>query len=112
MCRALRVLCAAADPERLGPLRRASVSASWELIGGAVGPEEAIRQAGELAPDVVVLDGLGPEVTAAIRGAAPRARVVTVGPGTAGEADATVRSLDEVRPAILGIPLPGGPVRT
>ena len=111
MCRALRVLCAAADPERLVPLRRASVSASWELTGGAVGPEEAVLQAGELAPDVVVLDGFGPEVVTAVRRAAPRARVVTVGPERAGEADAIAASLEEVRPAILGMPLPGGPVR-
>ena len=36
MCRALKVLCAAEGRERLAVLKRASVGARWELVGGAL----------------------------------------------------------------------------
>ena len=35
MCRALKILCAAPDAESLRALKSATVSASWELVGGA-----------------------------------------------------------------------------
>jgi chemotaxis response regulator CheB len=109
MCRALKILCAAASPERLGELRRAAVSAHWELVGGAFSVNELVEQVELYAPDVIVVDGsLGPVAVDAVRGSHLSARVVSVGslPG----ADATARSLEEVRDAIMGVPTPGGPV--
>jgi hypothetical protein len=57
MCRALKVLCVAEDPEALAELKRAAVSAEWELTPGATGPEEAVRQLHEERPHVVVAFG-------------------------------------------------------
>jgi hypothetical protein len=111
MCRALKVLCAAADRERLGELKRASVGARWELTGGAASLEELHRQIGEFEPDVVVVDAaLGPEALGVVRAVRRTARLVSLGslPG----ADAEAAELDDVRAAILGLPRPGGPVRT
>ena len=109
MCRALKVLCAAADPARLAGLRRAAVSAHWEVAGGAVGPDELAAQASRLSPDVAVLDGgLGPEAVVVLRRLVPGLRIVAVGrlPG----ADAEAETLGALRDAILGLPS-RGPVR-
>lgn len=111
MCRALRVLCAAADPARLAELKRASVGIHWELVGGAPSVQELQRQVAEFGPDVVVVDAsLGPEAVACVRGAPRNVRLVALGslPG----ADAEVAELGDVRGAIVGLPRPGGPVRT
>jgi hypothetical protein len=110
MCRALTVLCAAGDRERLGELKRASVAVEWELAGGATSLEELAAQVADLRPDVVVVDAaLGPEAATRAHQAKPGVRVVSVGPLP--EADEEAASLDEVRGAILGLPRPGGPVR-
>jgi DNA-binding NarL/FixJ family response regulator len=109
MCRAVKVLCAAADPERLSELKRSAVAAEWELVGGASSLDELVTQLEGRRPDVLVLDaGLGAESIVRARAALPSVRVVTIGP-LAGADD--VASLDEVRAAILGLPRPGGPVR-
>ena len=110
MCRALKVLCAAPDQDRLAELKRASVSAIWELTGGARSPDELAAQVADLEPDVVVLDGRMPEDSVRrIREVRPRVRVVGV--GEVSGADATASSLDEIRDAILGLPPVGGPIR-
>ncbi|HXF57070.1 MAG TPA: hypothetical protein VNO34_05790 [Actinomycetota bacterium] len=110
MCRALKVLCAAPTPERLGELKRAAVSAQWELVGGATSVEELGRQVGEWGPDVVVVDGsLGAAAVEAARRARSTVRVVAV--GRVDGADLVAPTLAEVRDAILGLPGPGGPVR-
>jgi hypothetical protein len=104
------VLCAAPDREGLAGLRRASVGAQWELVGGAASLDVLESQVLEWRPDVVVLDaGLGRRAVEAARRARPGVRVVSLGPLEG--ADAEVAELDEVRPAILGLPRPGGPVR-
>jgi hypothetical protein len=110
MCRALTVLCAAADRDRLGELKRASVGVEWELSGGATSLDELAAQVADLRPDVVVVDGgLGPGAVSRAREAKPGIRVVSVGPLP--EADQQADSLEELRAAILGLPRPGGPVR-
>ena len=110
MCRAIRVLCAAADPQRLAELKRGAVSGSWELVGGATSVGNLAAQIEEWGPDVVALDApLGPEAIVTIRGATKRVRIVSVGP-LAG-ADATAASPAELRTAVLGLSGPGGPVR-
>ena len=110
MCRALKVLCAAPGPDALQALKGAAVSAAWELVGGAVTAAELVKQLDELVPDVVVVDAALPDLgIGAIRRAAPRARVVALGPleGADGAAD----SPQGIRHAILGLPPVGGPVR-
>lgn len=110
MCRALRVLCAAADADRLAGLRRACVSAEWELVGGVSSLGQLEAQALEWRPDVVVVEAaLGEEAVQAVRGVRPEARVISVGslPGV----DAVAGSLEDVRSAVFGLPRPGGPVR-
>jgi DNA-binding response OmpR family regulator len=109
MCRALTVLCAAPGRVALGELKRAAVSASWELIGGASSADELLRQLDELGADVVVVDAGLPGVDVAeIRRVRPRTRVLAVG-GLPG-ADAEVSGPSAVRDAILGVPPVGGPV--
>lgn len=110
MCRALKVLCAAPTPDRLAELRRAAVSAHWELVGGASSLDELGRQVAEWGPDVVVVDGgLGAAAVEAARRARPAVRVVAV--GAVDGADQVAASLAQVRGVILGLPGPGGPVR-
>ena len=110
MCRALKVLCADAGPERLAALRRAAVSVHWEVIGGARSPDELRLQVAQWEPDIVVVgDGLGSEVISMVRELLPQSRVVAVGPLSG--ADAVALSLDGVRDAILSVPRPAGPVR-
>ena len=106
MCRALKVLCAAPSQERLAEVKRAVVSPHWELVGGARTNEELVQQLDEWQPDVVVIDlGLGREAADRVHESRPGARVVTLGPGGDAESD------QDVKPAILGLPRPGGPVR-
>jgi hypothetical protein len=108
VCRALKVLCVAEDAGSLAALRRATVSAEWELTPGATTEEEALAQLERERPHMVVAFGdLGAFVTAARR-ASPTLRIVTDRdlPG----ATAVATSLDEVRGALRALPRPGGPV--
>ena len=57
MCVALKVLCVAPDAETLGALRRAAVSAEWELAPGATSEREASRQLRDERAHVVVVFG-------------------------------------------------------
>jgi len=110
MCRALRVLCAAPDEGRLLALRRATTAASWEVVGGATSIDDLARQVVDWRPDVVVVDAaFGDGAVPAIRSARPTAKIVAV--GSLAGADAEAVELDEIRPAIVGLPRPGGPVR-
>jgi chemotaxis response regulator CheB len=103
MCRALKILCAAPTPERLAELKRATVTVHWELIGGATSVDELAAQIEEWNPDVVVLDkGFGSDGEARARKVKETVRIVVVE-----AADA-----ESIRQAILGLPQPGGPVRT
>jgi DNA-binding NarL/FixJ family response regulator len=111
MCRSLRVLCAAAGLERLDELRRATVGTHWELVGGAASLEALEDQVAEWQPDVVVVDGgLGERAVEAVRRIRPSIRIVAL--GTISGADAEAASREDVRATILGLPRPGGPVRT
>jgi DNA-binding NarL/FixJ family response regulator len=110
VCRALRVLCAAPDAGSLRTLKGAVVSAAWELVGGASTAVELVKQLDDHAPDVVVVDAALPGVDVrTIRRAAPRIRVVSLGPLPG--ADGVANAPERVRDAILGLPPVGGPVR-
>jgi hypothetical protein len=109
MCRALKVLCIAEDAASLTALKRAAVSADWELAPGAATEEEALRQLHQERPLVVIAFGaFGAFVEMALE-AYPNLRVVADRdlPG----ASAVVGSLEDVRDAVKARPRPGGPVR-
>jgi hypothetical protein len=110
MCRALRVLCVAGDREALAELKRATVSAEWELAPGAVDEKEALAQLERERPHVLVVFGDLARLVADARERYPSLRIVADRdlPG----ASATVGSAAEVRDAVKGLPRPGGPVRS
>ena len=107
MCRALKVLCVAEDPTALAELKRATVSAEWELAPGATTEEEAIRQLHAERPHVLVAFGSFPGLVERALEAYPFLRVVSdrESPGAA-----AVASLDEVRAAVKPSDGPRGPV--
>lgn len=109
MCRALKVLCVAADPEGLAAMRRAVVSADWELAPGAATEEEATRQLHEERPHVVVAFGDFARFVASAREAFPALRIVTDRDVAGSSVVAT--TLEAAREAVLGRLGPGGPVR-
>ena len=111
MCRALRIMCAASDSDRLAVLKKAAGSAHWEVVGGAASMEELPDKLGEWNPDVVVLDGaMGAAGVRVVRGARPEARIVTLGPEEAG-GDAAAETMEDIRRAVLELPRMGGPVK-
>jgi hypothetical protein len=105
VCRALRVLCAAPDQAALDALRRATVSAEWELAPGATSVDEALARLHEERPQVLVVFGPFPELVQRALEAYPFLRVIADRdtPGAV-----VVRSADGVRAAVRGS---GGPVR-
>jgi hypothetical protein len=105
VCRALKVLCVAEGRERLAELKRATVSAAWELAPGAASEEEALAQLDEARPHVVVAFGPFPRLAAEARARGVRVVADRELPGAA-----VARSLEEVRGLVLGT-RPGGPVR-
>jgi DNA-binding NarL/FixJ family response regulator len=84
MCTAVRIVVAAADRERRLELRRAAVTAEWEVVGEADGPEAAVREAVDRRARFLVLDAsaAGPRPEALVRrlrSTNPNALVVGVG---------------------------------
>lgn len=109
MCRALKILCAATTAERLGQLKRATVSVQWELVGGATTVDEVSKQIEQWNPDVLVVDkDLGDGVEAPARRVKETLRLVVIEVSAVDPADLA----DSIKQRILGLPQPGGPVRT
>ena len=108
MCRALKVLCVAEDGSALAELKRAAVSAEWELAPGATTEEDAISQLHAERPHVLVAFGSFPSLVERALEAFPFLRVVAdrAGPGAV-----AVASLEQVRAAVKPSDGPGGPVR-
>jgi hypothetical protein len=108
MCRAVKVLCVAPDPETLAELKRAVVSADWELTPGATDEATALDQLDEEHPQVVVVVGDFDGFVAEARRRVPYARIVTDRdvPGASG----VVADPSDVRDVIKALPRPGGPV--
>jgi hypothetical protein len=80
-------------------------------VGGANSVEELGRQVAEWEPDIVVIDAaLGAGAVDVVRAARERVRIVSLG-AVAG-VDVVAETLDDVRAAVLGLPSPGGPVRS
>ena len=108
MCRALTVLCVAGDGPALAELKRAAVSAEWELAPGATTEEDAIRQLHSERPHVLVVFGSFPTLVERALEASPYLRVISdrATPGAV-----AVGSLEQVRVAVKPSDGPGGPVR-
>jgi hypothetical protein len=108
MCRALKVLCVAADAGTLSALRAAAVSAEWELTPGATGEADAVGVLDAERPHVLVVFGPFDRLVSLARERFPAVRIVTdrETPG----ATAVATSLEEVRGLIKGGPRTGGPV--
>lgn len=106
MCRALKVLCVAPDVETLAVLKRAAVSADWELAAGAIDEERALAQLHEERPHVVVVfGGVFDGFVRRVLEAYPAVRVVA--DHDVGGAAVVVAGLDDVRDAVLGRSRPG-----
>ena len=106
MCRALKVLCVAPDAAALDELRRATVSAEWELTPGATSAEEALARLHEDRPHVLVVIGAFPGLVERALEAYPFLRVIAdrETPGAV-----VMGSIHEIRAAVKGS---GGPVRS
>ena len=108
MCRALKVLCVAEHATALTELKRAAVSAEWELARGATDEADALAQLHEERPHVLVIFGPFDRLARSALDASPSIRIVADRdlPG----ASVVVSALGEVRAGILGRPA-RGPVR-
>ena len=109
MCRALKVLCVAEDAATLAELKRATVSAEWELAPGATDLRGALDQLDVERPHFLVIFGDLEELVALAHERFPGMRIVTDRdvPG----ASAVATSTSEIRELLMGQPRPGGPVR-
>ena len=108
MCRALKVLCVASDPDTLSQLKSAAVSAEWERAPGATNETDSVGQIDAERPHVLVAFGPFERLVALVGQRFPGMRVIADrdAPG----ATMVATSLDEVRGLIKGSPRPGGPV--
>jgi hypothetical protein len=107
VCRAVKVLCVAPDLESLAVLKRATVSASWELCAGATDLRGALDQIDAERPNYLVAFGPFEELVRLVTDRFPGMRVVTDHDMPGAE---TARTPDAVRGLLEGKPRPGGPV--
>jgi DNA-binding NarL/FixJ family response regulator len=113
MCTAVRIVVAAADRERRLELRRAAVTAEWEVVGEADGPEAAYREALERRARFLVLDasaaGPRPEALARrLRSTSPGAFLVGVGAVAGADATVPAAALDGLRDTMRDLLHAGG----
>lgn len=108
VCRALKVLCVAADREALLQLKNAAVSAEWELAPGAITEADAVGQIDAERPHVLVAFGPYERLVELTRERFPGMRIVT-DRDTPG-ATVVATSLEEVRGLVKSVPRPGGPI--
>lgn len=92
MCFAVRIVVVAPTRERRLALRRAAVSAEWEVVGEAEDAAGGVARAGALRARFVVLDeaAVGDSAAAAAELADLQPRVFLVGVGDVDGADAQV----------------------
>ncbi|MEP7059350.1 MAG: hypothetical protein ABI828_01345 [Actinomycetota bacterium] len=108
MCRAVKVMCVAGDADALSVLKRAAVSAAWELTSGATDERMALDEIDIERPHVLVVFGGFPLLLQRVADRFPGMRVIS--DRQAQGVTAVAQSLDEVRLLIKGMPKPGGPV--
>jgi DNA-binding NarL/FixJ family response regulator len=102
VCTAVRIVVAAAERERRLELRRAAVTAEWEVVGEAAEPEAAYREAVERRARFLVLDAsaAGPRPAAIarrVKTVQPNAFVVGVGEFDGMDATLPTAELDRLR---------------
>jgi TRAP-type C4-dicarboxylate transport system substrate-binding protein len=105
MCTAVRIVVAAADRERRLELRRAAVTAEWEVVGEAADANAAYVEAVERRARFLVLDAsaAGPRPEALVRrlrSTSPNAFVVGVGEVQGVDATVATDGLDGLRDAM------------
>ena len=110
MCRALKVLCVAEDAGALDALKKAAVSAEWELCAGAVNETDALAMIDVDRPHALVAFGPFENLVALVSERFP-GMLMIVDRDTPGASD-VASSLEEVRGLLRGAPRPGGPVGT
>jgi DNA-binding NarL/FixJ family response regulator len=108
VCSALRIVVAAATRERRLELRRAVVTAEWEVVGEAADADEAAREAVELRARFLVVDasaaGERPEALARrVRSLSPTAFVVGVGEVAGADASVPAGDLGGLRAALAAL---------
>jgi DNA-binding NarL/FixJ family response regulator len=102
MCTAVRIVVAAAERERRLELRRAAVTAEWEVVGEAGDPETAYAEAVERRARFLVLDasaaGPRPEVLVRrLKSTSPTAFVVGLGEVQGVDAAIPADAVEELR---------------
>ncbi|HZD37884.1 MAG TPA: hypothetical protein VE664_04515 [Actinomycetes bacterium] len=102
MCTAVRIVVAAAERDRRLELRRAAVTAEWEVVGEAAEPEAAYREAVERRARFLVLDAsaAGPRpgaIARRLKSTNPNAFVVGVGELEGMDATLTDGELERLR---------------
>ena len=105
MCSAVRIVVAAADRDRRLELRRAAVTAEWEVVGEAADANAAYVEAVERRARFLVLDAsaAGPRPEALVRrlrSTSPSAFVVGVGEVAGVDATVGAGDLDGLRDAM------------
>jgi DNA-binding NarL/FixJ family response regulator len=105
MCTAVRIVVAAADRERRLELRRAALTAEWEVVGEAADHHGAYTEAVERRARFLVLDasaaGPRPEVLVRrLRSTSPNAFVVGVGDVQGVDTTVPAGALDGLRDAM------------
>jgi DNA-binding NarL/FixJ family response regulator len=113
MCTAVRIVVAAADPGRRLELRRAAVTAEWEVVGEAADPQGAYTEAVERRARFLVLDAgaAGPRPEALVRrlkSTSPNVFVVGVGEVQGVDATVAAGALDGLRDAMRDLLHAGG----
>lgn len=108
MCYAVRIVVAAATRERRMQLRRAAVSAEWEVVGDADNLDEALAKVTVLHARFLVVDAAvaGPDTGALATVLAEKTpRVFLLGVGDVAGADAQVSSNDlaDLRDVMAGL---------
>jgi len=102
MCTAVRIVVAATERERRLELRRAAVTAEWEVVGEAADANAAYVEAVERRARFLVLDAsaAGPRPEALVRrlrSTSPNAFVVGVGEVAGADATVPDGALDGLR---------------
>jgi DNA-binding NarL/FixJ family response regulator len=105
MCTAVRIVVAAADRERRLELRRAAVTAEWEVVGEAADAEAAYTEAVERRARFLVLDAsaAGPRPAVLVRrlkSTSPNAFVVGLGEVEGSDTTVPADALDGLRDAM------------
>lgn len=102
MCTAVRIVVAAAERDRRLELRRAAVTAEWEVVGEAAEPEAAYREAVERRARFLVLDAsaAGPRpqaIARRLKSTNPNAFLVGIGEVAGMDATLTDAELEGLR---------------